>query len=69
MIMLNATQAAAVAGHDTPDTALAPVALADGVTFVLPEAVLTDPAHQSHWAVLAALPVRVVAPGEYPASS
>ncbi|WP_143061936.1 hypothetical protein [Faunimonas pinastri] len=48
-------------GHE-----LEPVLLADGVTFVLPEAVLTDPAHAERHELLATFPTRDVAAGEYP---
>jgi membrane-bound inhibitor of C-type lysozyme len=56
MIILTAPQAAAVRGETSAGAALDPVALADGVTFVLPEKVLSDPAHAARHALLAALP-------------
>lgn len=72
MIILTAAQAAQVRGQDATedqfDAALEPVALADGVTYVLPEAVLTDPAHAAKQALLAGLPRRTVAANEWPVS-
>jgi hypothetical protein len=47
------------------DTALHPVLLLDG-TFVLPEDVLTDPAHAAAYDALSVLPTREVAEDEYP---
>jgi hypothetical protein len=64
MIILTAAQASNVQGQDTPFSALVPRPLNDG-TFGLPEAVLTDPAHVSHWAALNVLPTRTVADAEW----
>lgn len=47
-----------------PGHALDPIALADGETWILPLAVLDDPAHASVKAVLGALTVRDVAEAE-----
>ena len=57
MILLTAGEAEAVRGPSgTVDhAALAPVALIDG-RFILPAAVLDDPAHAEHHAMLATLP-------------
>jgi len=65
VIILNASEADQVRGETTDGAALDPIKLADGVTFVLPEAVLTDPAHESKRAFLATLPMRVVGANEY----
>jgi hypothetical protein len=65
MIILTAAEAEAVRGTDSPGHALAPRPLKDGVTFALPEAVLSDPAHAGHHDVLAALPTRDVAADEW----
>lgn len=64
MIILTAEQADAVRGPTSPGAALDPIALVDG-TFVLPIEVLADPAHQSKWADLNALPTREVDPTEF----
>ncbi|GGF53256.1 hypothetical protein GCM10007301_10900 [Azorhizobium oxalatiphilum] len=66
-LILTATDAAALAGPTAPGAALAPVALADGVTFVLPLQVLDDPAHQALSALLAQLPVERVEATRFPA--
>jgi hypothetical protein len=66
-IILTAEQARAAAGKTSPWTALDPVPLADGVTFVLPARVLTDPAHLSKRLALRVLSTRLVAPQEWPA--
>lgn len=66
MIVLNAGQANAVRGTTSPGHALAPVALADGATWVLPADVLDDPAHASRHAELEILPRRDVAADEFP---
>lgn len=68
MIILTAAEADAMRGPTAPGAALDPVPLADGVTYVLPVAVLDDPAHAMHHAALAALPRREVAAEEWPAS-
>lgn len=68
MIVLNAAQAAAVTGPTAEGHALEPVPLADGATWVLPLAVLSDPAHASRHAELEALPTRDVAAEEFPSA-
>jgi hypothetical protein len=65
-IVLGAEEAQAVRGPTTTGHALAPVPLADGEHFVLPAAVLDDPAHAARRAFLAALPQREVDPSEFP---
>lgn len=65
-LILTAIQAEAVRGPTAPGAELAPVLLADGETWVLPAAVLDDPAHVSHRPALAALPQRAVARDEFP---
>ena len=57
LILLNAGQADAVRGPSATveGAALEPVALPDG-RFILPLAVLDDPAHSQHRALLAGLP-------------
>ncbi|MDP2258480.1 MAG: hypothetical protein Q8J89_02010 [Caulobacter sp.] len=65
MIILTEEQAELVRGQGAPGSRLEPLALADGVTWVLPEAVLTDPAYEAQHAALAALPTRMVEPEEY----
>lgn len=67
MIILTEQQADAVRGPTAPGAALDPIPLADGMSWVLPEAVLVDPAHATRHAWLAGLPVREVAPEEWPA--
>lgn len=69
MIILTHAQANQIRGETTDGNALDPIALADGVTFVLPEAVLSDPAHQSKRAFLTGLPKRSIAPNEWVQSS
>lgn len=64
MIILTSAQADEVRGETTPGYMLEPVALLDG-SFVLPESVLTDPAHEPKWAVLSALPTRAVDDSEF----
>jgi hypothetical protein len=66
MIILDASQADHVRGPTGPASAIMPIALADGLTWVLPEAILNDPAHAVHHAYLAALPTREVLPEEFP---
>jgi hypothetical protein len=68
-IILTAAEADAVRGASGPFAALDPAALADGVSHVLPEVVLSDPAHAARHAVLSVLPVREVAPEEWPPRS
>lgn len=67
-IILTTTEADAVRGESSPGAWLAPVPLADGVTLVLPERVLSDPAHESKWPLLSGRPQRTVAPEEWPLS-
>ncbi|MCJ8143877.1 hypothetical protein MKI84_13210 [Ancylobacter sp. A5.8] len=67
MIILTENQAEAVRGATAPGAALDPIPLADGVSWVLPEAVLADPAHALRHATLAGLPRREVAADEWPA--
>ena len=66
MIILNASQAEQVRGETAPGAALDPVPLADGQTFVLPEAVLTDRAHIRWHHLLETFPAREIAPSEWP---
>ncbi len=66
-LILTAAQAQALSGVTTPGSALWPMVLADGVRFVLPVAVLADPAHAAHHADLAMLPVAEVPPTDFPA--
>ena len=68
MIVLTAEQADAVRGVTGQGAALEPVALADGVTFALPEAVLSDPAHTEHRDYLLGLPRRAIQANEWPQS-
>ncbi len=65
-LILTATQAQALAGPTADGAALAPMALADGMTFVLPQAVMSDPAHAPRHAALSALPLAPVAPEAFP---
>ena len=65
-IILTEAQAGAVWGESSPGAALAPIPLADGVTWVLPERVLVDPAHASRLEALITLPRRAVLPDEWP---
>lgn len=67
MIVLDAVQAADVAGPTAPGHALDPRRLADGETWVLPTSVLEDPAHYAMHQALSALPQRQVSAGEFPA--
>ena len=66
-IILTADQAVTAGGQNTPEAALAPALLADGVTYVLPTDVLADPAHAGMRDFLAALPTREVTDSEFPA--
>lgn len=59
-LILTPAQADVLRGETTPGTALEPVCLADGETFVLPAAVRDDPAHATRRETLADLPVRVL---------
>ena len=54
-LILTPEQADSVRGETSPGFALSPVELADG-TFMLPDRVLSDPAHESKWAALAKFP-------------
>jgi hypothetical protein len=65
MIILTQTQADAVRGETTEGHALDPRALADGVAFVLSEAVLSDPSHLARREFLQTLPTRIVAMSEF----
>lgn len=65
MIILTAEEAETVRGQGAPGSRLEPLALADGLTWVLPEAVLTDPAYGAQHATLSVLPTRAVDPAEY----
>ena len=65
MIILTSAEASHVRGMSEPGAELQPTLLADSVTYVLPEDVLTDPAHERKRAYLAALPTRIVSPDEY----
>lgn len=69
MIVLTATEAEQVRGGSSAGAALEPVALADGVTFVLPEAVLDDPAHADKHNMLLGLPRREIGSHEWWAAS
>lgn len=66
MIILTAEQASLVRGPSAgnPRMELEPLPLLDG-TFILPEDVLTDPAHEAHHAFLSGLPTRDVSPPEW----
>jgi len=66
MIILTAEQAGSITGPTSPTSALVPVPLADGVTWVLPVEVLSDPAHASRHAELVEFPQRDVASSEFP---
>lgn len=65
MIILTAEQADQIRGPTSPGNALDPVALIDG-SYVLPEAVIDDPAHHARHAYLQLLPCREVGSEEYP---
>lgn len=65
MIVLTAAQAVQVSGATEDGSELRPVMLADGMTFVLPPEVLTDPAHASRHDFLSTLPQRDIAPEEW----
>lgn len=67
MIVLTTAEAEILAGASCEGHALEPRALTDGETWVLPVAVLADPAHAARLAALATLPTRVVLPSEFPA--
>ena len=55
MIVLSAADADQVRGAESPIAALVPIALLDG-RFILPVAVIADPAHAAHAALLSTLP-------------
>lgn len=61
---LTAAEAAGLAGETSAGHRLEPVVLVGG-TFVLPVAVLTDPAHASRHAAMSTLPTRTVAAEEW----
>lgn len=65
MIILTQTESDAVRGETAPGYRLEPLPLANGTEWVLPEAVLDDPAHAVHHDLLAGLPRRDVAAGEW----
>lgn len=64
-IVMDGDQADAVRGETSPGAWLAPVLLADGESWVLPARVLAITAYESKWPLLAALPQRAVAAGEW----
>lgn len=68
LLTLTAAQAAQVVGRDGPYSALQPIPLADGVTYVLPMAVLSDPSHARWASVLSSLPTASVLITQFPAS-
>lgn len=61
-IELTAAQAKLVGGKTANGSFLDPTLLCDGQTWVLPLAVLDDPDHAEHHALLVSLPVREVHP-------
>ncbi|MEW6121376.1 MAG: hypothetical protein AB1698_02090 [Pseudomonadota bacterium] len=63
-ILLSAAEADGVRGPTSPGAALMPMPLPDGTAFVLPGAVLDDPAHGMHHAVLATLERRALTEAE-----
>lgn len=67
-VILTASEADAVRGETSPGYYLTPRSLADGVTWALPARVLSDPAHESKWHLITALPQRTVTPEEWPPS-
>lgn len=64
-IILNYEEAQAVSGKTDEGYALQPVLLLDGVTYVLPERVVDDPAHLVHSEFLRGLPTREVSDDEF----
>lgn len=68
-LILTRAQAEAVDGPTATGAALRPLALADGTRFVLPVAVLADPAHQQRHAELSRLPVAQVPPEDFLATT
>lgn len=66
MLILNAAQAAALSGDSGSGALLEPRPLADGLRWVLPLAVLSDPAHAARMDVLSALPVADVTAADFP---
>ncbi|GGF56817.1 hypothetical protein GCM10007301_15640 [Azorhizobium oxalatiphilum] len=64
-LILDQDQADALRGESSPGAALDPIALADGVRWVLPLAVLDDPGHASRLDALLTLPAEPVGPGEF----
>jgi hypothetical protein len=66
MIVMTPEQAVEVAGFSTEQNQLRPVALADGVTFVLGLEVLDDPAHADKRDLLLTFTQREVLPEEWP---
>lgn len=68
MLVLDAAQVAALSGDSGTGARLEPRPLADGSRWVLPPAVLDDPAHAARRDALAALPVAEVTAGDFPAA-
>lgn len=68
-LILTPVQAEAVSGPTAAQAVLSPMPLADGVRFVLPLAVLDDPAHEARHAELALLPVAEVSVADFPAAA
>lgn len=66
MIILSAAQADMVRGVGSGGAVLDPRQMIDG-DFVLPEAVLGDPAHAAWFELLVTLPRRDVTPADFPA--
>lgn len=66
-IILTESETQVVSGTTSSTTELGPVPLASGTEWVLPAAVLSDPAHAPHHAFLAALPQRQINHDEWPA--
>lgn len=65
-IILTEAQADHVRGETGPGAFLDPRALASGTEWVLPVAVLTDPAHASQHDYLSGLPQRAISHEEWP---
>lgn len=66
-IILNSAEADRVRGPTTPPAALDPIER-QGSTFILPVAVLSDPAHAMHHAFLEALPTLTPDDPAFPAA-
>lgn len=65
-IIMTAAQAALVRGPTAAGSALYPLPLAGGGSFVLPVGVLEDPSHAIHHGFLGELPRRTVEQAEWP---